>query len=599
MNEPFPLSSYPKETGIYIMKDSEEKVLYVGKAKNIQSRLKQYFSGVDLRPQIGFLLSKVASIETIVVPTEKEALLLENNLIKKYQPKYNILLKDDKTYISLLLTQHPYPRLTIVRLHKNQKIKGELFGPYTSAKAARDVFDLVLSLFSLRQCSDAELINRSRPCILYEMKKCLAPCTKKCTQTEYREKVSEVISFFKGQNKKLIRSLKKEMKIASENLQFEKAKLLLERMRQIEHIIAEQHVQTHAHESIDVLGLYQEESSFLIAKLIYREGKLIGSEHFSFSNVLSKADELLESFLLQHYLEKVPKKIILPLFLTHKQEIEEIFFSQNHSTELLFPQKGSKKELIAIADQNAKSLFEREKNLLCHFEKLLLSLQEELFLSRFPKKIWCFDVAHTQGKEVVGGMVTFIDGKREKKQTKLFHISIEEKGDVPSLRHILMRALSKEKELPDLLLLDGGRGQLNAALDVLRQLNIISIDAVAIAKEEGRHDRGLRAEKIFLAERKEPLFLSLQSPLLFFLQKIRDETHRLAISFHRKSRQKALTKTSLDEIEGIGFVKKKRLLSHFKSIENIKKASSEELLSIKGISKKDIEKLKDFFDRNL
>ena len=572
MNHHFPLSSYPKETGIYLMKDARGNVLYVGKAKNIQSRLKQYFSNTDLRPQITPLLAQVTSIETLIVPTEKEALLLENNLIKKYQPKYNILLKDDKTYVSLLLTKHTYPRLTIIRLHKNQKTKGELFGPYTSAKAAREVFDLVLHLFPLRQCSDPELINRTRPCILYEMKKCLAPCTKKCTEKEYDAKVAEVASFLKGQNKNLLRSLKKEMKIASEKLQFEKAHLLLQKIRMIEHILASQHVQTHTRESIDVLGLYQEGSSFLIAKLLYREGKLIASEHFSFSNILSKSDELLESFLLQHYQKDLPKKILLPLSIFHKKEIEEIFLAQNQIIQILTPQKGPKKELISIANQNAKSLFEGEKNLLCHYEKLLLSLQEELSLTHFPKKILCFDVAHMQGKEVVGGMVTYIDGKREKKQTKIFSIKIDEKGDIPSLRHILLRALSKEKELPDLLLLDGGRAQLNAALDVLKELNIISIDAIAIAKEEGRHDQGLRAEKIYLANQKDPLFLPVRSPLLFFLQKIRDETHRLAISFHRKTRQKKWTATLLDEIKGIGPIKKRRLLSHFKSIENLKKA---------------------------
>jgi excinuclease ABC subunit C len=597
MNPNLCSASYPKETGIYIMKDAAGKVLYVGKAKNIQSRLKQYFSKTDLRPQIAPLLSRVDSIETLLVPTEKEALILENNLIKKYQPRYNILLKDDKTYVSLLLSKHRYPRLSIMRLHKNQKTRGELFGPYTSARAAREVFDLVLSLFPLRQCSDAELINRTRPCVLFEMKKCLAPCCEKCTQNEYDVEVADVAAFLKGQNKKILISLKKEMKAASEKLQFEKAKLFLERIQMIEHIVATQHVQTSSLESTDALGLYHEGNSFLIAKLLYREGKLIASEHFSFSNILSKPDELLESFLLQHYLEHLPKKILLPYPIDHHAEIEEILSSKQQTLKLLSPQKGSKKELIAIANQNAKSLFAREKELFCHFEKLLLSLQEELFLTRFPKKIVCFDIAHTQGKQVVGSMVTFIDGKKEKNKTRLFHVKTEEKGDVPTLRHILRRALVKEKELPDLLLLDGARGQLNAALDVLSELNIISIDAAAIAKEEGRHDRGLRAEKIFLATQKEPLLLPPTSPLLFFLQKIRDEAHRVAISFHRKSRQKNLTQTLLGEIKGIGPLKKKLLLTHFKSIENLKKASKEELQSIRGLTKKDLENLQTFFKR--
>lgn len=580
------------------MKDASGKILYVGKAKNIQSRLKQYFqSKTDQRPQIAPLLAQVASIETLLVPTEKEALLLENNLIKKYQPKYNILLKDDKTYVSLLLTKHPYPRLLIARLHKNQKIRGELFGPYTSAKAAREVFDLVLNLFPLRQCSDAELINRTRPCILFEMKKCLAPCTHKCTDLEYREKVEEIASFLKGQDKKILHALKKEMQIAAEKLQFEKAQLLLEKTRMIEHILASQHVQTYAKSSLDVLGLYQEGSSFLIAKLIYREGMLIASEHFSFSNILSTSDELLESFLLQHYHENLPQKILLPLALPHQFQIEEIFSSKEKSISLLFPQKGVNKELLSIANQNAHSLFHQEEDLLCHFEKLLLSLQEELLLTRFPKKIICFDISHTQEKQSVGGMVTFLNGRREKKGTKLFHIKTEEKGDVPALRHILLRHLSKEKDLPDLLLIDGARAQLNAALDVLKELNIISIDVAALAKEEGRHDRGLRAEKIFLQNQKEPLFLPLRSPLLFFLQKIRDETHRVAISFHRKSLQKKITHTLLDEIQGIGPIKKKRLLVHFKSIENLKKASQEELAKIPGLTKKDLLRLKNFLEK--
>jgi excinuclease ABC subunit C len=593
MHPPFSLSSFPKETGVYLMKDISGKVLYVGKAKNIQNRLKQYFlSSTDERPQIAPLLSQVASIDTLLVPTEKEALLLENNLIKKYQPKYNILLKDDKTYVSLLLTHHQYPRLTLVRLHKNQKIKGELFGPYTSAKAAKDVLDLVLNLFPLRQCSDLELLNRSRPCILYEMKKCLAPCTKKCTQKEYNAKVQEISSFLKGQNKKILQMLKQEMHTASEHLEFEKAKILLEKIRKIEHILDSQHVQTSAKESMDVLGIYQEGSSTLITKLLYREGMLIGSQHFSFSNILSTPEELFESFLLQHYQERMPKKILLPLPLPHQKQMEEIL-----KTPLFSPQKGGKKELIFIANQNAKSLFDQERELLCHYEKLLLSLQEELFLSRFPKKILCFDISHTQEKERVGGMVTYLDGKREKRETKLFHIQTEEKGDVFALRHILFRHLSKAKELPDLILLDGARAQLNAALDVLHELNIISIDIASISKEETRHDKGLRAEKIHLVDQKEPLLLPLRSPLLFFLQKIRDETHHLAICFHRKSRQKKLNTSLLDEVQGIGPMKKRRLLVHFKSIENLKKASKEELQEIKGLTKKDLERLIKFFGR--
>lgn len=595
--DPRLLTLYPDQPGVYLMKNAEGLVLYVGKAKNLKSRLKQYFApSGDQREMVPYLTAQVETVETIIALTEKDALILENNLIKRHKPKYNVLLKDDKTFVSLLLTQHKWPMLQIVRHKGPMKNGGTYFGPYTNALAARQTFDLISRLFPLRQCSDAELMSRQRPCLLYDMKRCIAPCVNKCTEQEYQNHVQSVVDLLKGRDKEVLKELQRRMHMASDSLEFEKADSLLQMIRQIEHVTEVQHVERPDVKHADVIGLYREADAVMIALLLFREGKLIGSEHFSFHLIASSDAEILESFLLQHYRNDpaMPPEIIVPVELGQKQALEEILSeAAQKKISLVTPQKGKKKDLIEMGFRNAQALFVREQDAKSLKEKMLLDLQETLQLNRFPRRIECFDTSNIAGTDPVASLVSFVNGEKDKTRTRLF--KIKGKGDdYTAMREVLHRHFLKEKEKQDfcdLLIVDGGKGQLNIALEVLEELEIATIDTIGLTKEDARHDKGLTQEKVYLPHRKDPLLINPRSPLLFLLQKIRDEAHRQAIEFHRKRRSKRTISSSLDDIPGIGPTKKKRLLSRFGSVKAIKEASLDDLAQVPGITKKDLETL--------
>lgn len=598
--DPSTLALYPKEPGVYLMKDASEKILYVGKAKNLRARLQQYFAlHGDGRTMIPYLLAQVEQIDTIVALTEKDALLLENTLIKRHQPKYNVLLKDDKSYITLVVTKHEWPMLRLFRFKGTPpKEIGMVFGPYTNALAARQTYDLISRLFPLRQCSDAELKNRSRPCLLYEIKRCIAPCVNLCTQEEYQDHLQRAIRLLKGQDKEVVRELTFRMEKASEEMEFEQADAYLRMIHQIEHVTQIQHVDHPDAKDCDVIGLHREEDAVLIAQLLFREGKIIGSEHFSFQRIASNDVEIIESFLLQHYVNAslIPSEILLPIQSTEQEAIEEILSEiKGKKVAILAPYKGRKKDLIAMAEKNAKALFIREQDTRSLREKMLLDLAESLQLTRFPRRIECLDTSNIAGTDPVASLVSFVHGEKDKSRTRLFKIKTQGKGDdYTAMKEVLLRHFKKEKErndFCDLLIVDGGKGQLNLALDVFKELGIASIDIIALSKEEARHDKGLTQEKIFLPHRKDPILIDPRSPLLFLLQKIRDEAHRQAISFHRKRRSKRTLSSALDTISGIGPIKKKRLLIHFGSVQKIQEATEKELKEVKGLTKQDIQTL--------
>lgn len=587
--DPRSLTLYPDQPGVYLMKDDKGGVLYVGKAKNLRVRLKQYFAEYgDQREMVPYLISQVEAIDTIIALTEKDALILENNLIKLHRPKYNVLLKDDKTFVSLVVTKHKWPMLQLVRYKGKPKNDGVYFGPYTNALAARQTFDLISRLFPLRQCSDAELAARERPCLLYDIKRCIAPCVNKCTQEEYQSHVEAAMRLLKGQDKDVVKELKRAMEAASEALEFEKADAFLHMIHQIEHVTQVQHVDNPAAVNCDVVGLYREADAVLIALLFFREGKLIGSEHFSFHLIASNDAEIIESFLLQHYknLPKLPAEIFVQVELPQQTALEELLSVAIHT-----PQKGKKKDLVEMAFRNAKALFVREQDARSLKEKMLLDLQETLQLTRFPRRIECFDTSNISGADPVASLACFVNGEKDKSRTRLFKIKgMEKADDYTAMRQVLQRHFTKEKEkndFCDLLVVDGGKGQLNIALQVFHDLQIATVDVIGLTKEEARHDKGLTQEKIYVPHRKDPLFIDPRSPLLFLLQKIRDEAHRQAIEFHRKRRAKRTIASSLDEIPGIGPAKRKRLLKRFGSVKGIKAAREEELLSV--LNKKDVE----------
>ena len=589
------------EPGVYLMKDRSGKILYIGKAKNIKKRVKQYFvPGRDGRLMIPYLTSQIAKIDTIVTFSEKEALLLENTLIKQHQPKYNILLKDDKTFISLTLNhRHTWPMIKLIRYKGKPKGDGLHFGPFTSSFAAKQTLELMNHVFPLRQCSDRELQSRSRPCLLYSIKRCLAPCVNKCTKEEYDVEVDHVIEFLKGQNNKIVEDLEKEMHEASERLEFEKAGALLQRIHQIKHVTQNTVSLVHSKgKDCDVFSLYQEGKYHLIVQLVFREGKLIGADHYPFQELVSNEEEIWESFIIQHYSQasKIPPEILLPIELKNKKTIEEILFEKTKTkVKLLAPKMGEKYKLLELAKKNAKSVFHQEQEELFKREEMLLDLQDLCELTRCPVRIECFDTSNISGTDLVACMVSFVDGMPDKKRTRLFKIrNVTKSDDYGALREVLMRHYTKSKandDLPDLALIDGGKGQLNVALDVFRELEIASVDIISLAKEESRHDKGLTKEKIFIPHKKDPILLPPRSSSLFILQRIRDEAHRVAITFHKKRREKRIIQSSLDQIPGIGPKKRTLLLKCFGSIKKIKEATKEELEAIKGLTKKDIESL--------
>lgn len=589
------LSLYPQKSGVYLMKDAKGAVLYVGKAKNLRERIKQYFSfQQDSRAQVPFLIKKVESIETVVVHSEKEAFLLENTLIKRYQPKYNLLLKDDKTYLSLKINyKDKWPMIKLARL-KGKPNRDELhFGPYVSMQAARQTLNLINRFFPLRQCSDREFVQRNRPCILYDMHRCIAPCVSYCKKKEYDEHVKRVVRFLQGKDKQVVRSLRKEMGKLSENLEFEKAARTLHIIGQIEKTLECQKVDLVGLVDMDVLSIFRRFDEAVLVKMIFRSGKLIGSANHYFSKVFQEDAEIFEFFLMQRYVfsrQSFPREILLPISLKTVKLLEEIISSHcSHKVRICCPLKGKKMKFIKMAEENAKAAFYQEKDLKAAQEKILLEMQERFFLSDYPRRIECFDTSHMSGSEKVASMVVFIDGEVDLNRCRKYKIKdVKEGDDYAMMREVIARRYEKAKErgdFPELVIVDGGKGQLNIARTVLSELNIVSVDVIALAKEKGRHDKGLSLEKVFLPDRRDPVSLERDSSLLFFLQRVRDEAHRVSITFHRKRQRKKSLHSFLDDVPGIGPVKRKALLSYFGSAHKIKEASVEELSKVKGISR--------------
>lgn len=595
---------FPTLPGVYLMKNGEGEVLYVGKAKNLRQRVKQYFvPGRDGRLMVPYLVAKVVHIETIIVTSEKEALLLENNLIKQYKPRYNALLKDDKSYIALKINRKKkWPKVELVRYRGKPEADGIYFGPYTSAQAARQTLELLNRLFPLRQCSDQELARRGRPCLLYQMKRCVGPCAQKCTKEEYDHHLERTIKFLRGQDKEVLQDLYNEMNRLSENLEYEKAANLLKTIRYLERTIENQNVDRPLGHDADAIGLYRLGNEVLLIQLLFRGGRLTGSRQFEFRHIGENDGELLSSFLLQHYdgQEEAPLEILVPQPMSDNESIEEILLSRYHRKITLHnPQRGEKKALLQMAQTNAEALFKSRRKEEDLREKILLEMQESFKLSNYPSRIECFDNSHISGAEPVSSLVAFTDGVKDSKRYRTYKLKNGAfADDYAAMHEVLMRRYRRAKEegdLPNLVIVDGGKGQLNIALKVFEELNVTGVDLIGLAKEEGRHDKGATAERVFLPGESESVNLKMNSPTLFFLQRIRDEAHRVAISFHRKRRSKQTVRSALRDVPGIGPVKQKALLIHFGSIKKIKASSDDELRQVKGITEANIIELRKFF----
>ncbi|MFA6916666.1 MAG: excinuclease ABC subunit UvrC [Parachlamydiales bacterium] len=601
------LDKFPHLPGVYIMKNRGEAVIYVGKAKDLKQRVKQYFvPGRDGRTMVPFLVGQVFKIETIVVRSEKEALLLENTLIKQHKPKFNALLKDDKTYIAIRINyRHAWPDLQVVRIKGKPLDDALYFGPYTSAYAARNTVDLLQRLFPLRQCSDAEFARRNRPCILYGLKRCIAPCVGRCSVEEYRTFVDKTISFLKGHNKEIARELEKAMIKSAEALDFEAAAAYQRTLLQIEATIQQQHVDMPQGGDADLIGIYREADEVVLCQMFVRGGKLIGSKMYPFSNTVQEDSEIIESFLLQHYDAEIApaKEILLAEPLGEAAIIADILTNlHGYKVDVYQPQRGAKKSLAELAKINAHNAFKQEKDAAALKEKILLSLKETLRLQHYPKRIECFDNSHLSGSQLVSVLVAYTNGFKDSSRYRTYKSKdVVGADDYGAMKEVLLRRYKKAKEeddLPDLVIIDGGKGHLNVALRVFEELNIISVEVIGIAKDDSRHDKGGTQEQIFLPNIKDPVLLKKNSPLLFLLQEIRDEAHRFAINFQKKQRSKKLVKSTLDDIEGIGPVKKKALLLHFGSVKAIKAAALQDLAAVSGISDVIAKQVYDFFRTN-
>ncbi len=587
------LDAIQPRPGVYLLKDKHSKVIYVGKAKNLRTRVRTYFRGGDERSQVGFLMQRVADIETLVTATDKEALILENNLIKQYKPRYNIRLKDDKSYVSVKVTvKDPWPRVVVTR--KIVKDGSKYFGPYASAWGVRETLDTIRKVIPLRTCSDGVFRNRSRPCLEYQIKRCLGPCCLPVDPEVYQRHLREAIMLLEGKSQQLTRQIEAEMQRAADELRFEDAARLRDRIRAIAKTHERQQVVSHWGEDQDVVGLYREGGSIEAQVLFVRQGKLTANQAYSFQDFEFPDEEVIEALLTQFYQgdRYVPDEILLPVDL-EDQEVRADYLSERKGkrVQIFRPQRGDKVRLLEMAAENARQSFRERQDADRQRERMSEELQRALHLRNAPKRIECFDISNIQGRLAVGSMVTFDEGEPDKSRYRRFRIkTVPEADDFRMMYEVLRRRLAREGwGYPDLLVVDGGKGQLNVALEVLRELGITEVDAIGLAKERverAPHSAEIarREERVFLPGRKNPVILKRNSTALFLLQRVRDEAHRFAITYHRGLRSKERLRSVLDAIPGIGSVRRKRLLRHFGSIQRIREASIEALTQVPGIS---------------
>ena len=603
--DPARLVLYPDQPGVYLMKDGRGAVLYIGKAKRLKTRLRQYFSpsSSDERVQIPYLLPKVVDIETIVTSSEKEALVLEATLIKRFLPRYNILLKDDRSRLLLRIGhEHQWPRIELVRAKDATALPPQIFGPFAGFHAAQQLLDLVVRLFLLRQCTNDEFRRRTSPCLLYQMRRCTAPCVNKVTKEEYDRQVVAATDFLSGKTKEVRENLQQQIDEASSKLEFEKAARLYRSLQQLATVSPARHAVSGATDT-DVIGVSQEDGRLALAILHYRGSTLVYGESWVFDiEPEVPTAEVLQQLVVQYYLHRValdgiPKEILFPQGEWSLEPLEELVHD-HFGTKVICrrPESGSKGALVALACDNARARLTQRPESRGYGVHSLELLQHALLLRRFPRIIDCFDASHFGGTGLVAASVGFVDGKKATSRYRKFHIRDVSVGDdCAILREAIARRYAHAdggEELPDLILIDGGKEQLRAAVGALQELSFLDVDVVAIAKERGRHDKGMTAEVLFIPD-QEPICLPPTSQELLFLQSIRDEAHRFVITFQRRHRTKTVFTSQLDAIPGIGPKRRQALLTAFQGVEALRKASAQEIHQKAGLSIKQAQRLLD------
>ncbi|WP_343394552.1 excinuclease ABC subunit UvrC [Candidatus Amarobacter glycogenicus] len=614
------LAALPARPGVYIMRNAKGEVIYVGKAAKLKDRVRSYFGSPHMmEPKTRALREHIEDFEYIVVGNAGEALILEATLIKRHQPFFNIRLKDDKRYPYLKVdVQNPWPRVYITR--RIEKDGARYFGPYASAGSVRATLDLTKKLFPWRSCTKEITGKDARPCLDYYIKRCIAPCTSFCTSEEYGEVVEDVILFLEGKSDDVLRRLRHQMEAAAERMEYERAAQVRDQLRSIERTVERQMVSTTRKEDVDIFGIARDGDQACVQVFFVRGTQMIGRDTFVLEGVRDEAESaVLANFLLQYYegAQYIPKLVAIPSDAEERATIEELLTEKRGSlVEVRVPERGEKKRLVELAGDNAREALSHmrvkwmaDAN---KTEQALEQLMEELSLPEMPHRIECYDNSNIQGTSPVSSMVVFIDGKPATNQYRRFKVkTVVGADDFATMAEVLRRRFKNHAktadqgeqgdsanleapdrvadrategwETPDLVIIDGGRGQLGAAVQVMRELGVHHIPAVGLAK---------RFEELFVPDEDEPVILPRGSEALYLVQRLRDEAHRFAITFHRQVRGKSSIQSALDTIPGIGPKRKKALLRKFGSVKQIREADVAEIASTVGFTSALAEKVK-------
>lgn len=571
----------PNKPGVYIMRDASDTIIYIGKAKNLIKRVKSYFREKLDRPKTQILMSHFDSLEYIVTNSEKEALILEATLIKKHSPRYNVQLKDDKRYPYVKITDEKFPRLVITR---NVTKNGIYYGPFTDVGSVRQTVKFLKSLFKIRTCR-----NMNGPCLNCQIDLCYAPCVGKISEKEYSEIINKIDLFFQGKYSTIVKNLKKEMMDAAANEQYEKAAVIRDQITSIEEIMEKQFVDLVDDDlDQDVIAIAPGDDDVVVIIMPIRNGKIVGRDDFLMSaSQYDSSSEIMFAFIQQYYgyNRHVPKQILLDEDIDEKQLLEEWLTDlRGNKVSIKVPQKGVKARLVKMARKNAEIIKHQKKKM----ESSLIELKKYLKLEKIPHVIEGYDISNISGKFAVGSKVSFKDGKPNKKMYKHFKMETPGPNDFAMMEELLTRRLKmidRDPE-PDLIVIDGGKGQLGMACGVLEKLNLTHIPVIGLAKE---------FEEVFTPNSSRPIIIPKNNQALYLLQQVRDESHRFAITYHRKLRSKNISASSLDDIAGIGKKRKVNLLKQFGTIDNIKNASVEDLAKTEGMNKKTAENVYNYY----
>lgn len=571
----------PNKPGVYIMKDKDEKIIYIGKAKNLIKRVQSYFRKNLDRPKTKILMDHFNSLEYIVTNSEKEALILEANLIKKHKPTYNIRLKDDKRYPYVKITNEKFPRLLITR---NITKNGSYYGPFTDVGSVKKTVKFLKSLFKIRTCR-----NMDGPCLNSQIDLCYAPCDDEISKEEYNEIIDKIDLFFQGKYSVIVKNLKKEMMEAASEQNYEKAAVLRDQIQSIEEVMDKQFVEL-ADDDLDqdVIAISEYKDNFVIVVMAVRNGKIVGKDDFLMNGTeYDSVEEVEYSFIQQYYgyNRHIPKQIII------NQGIGDVSLLEDWLTDLRgnrvyikVPEKGIKLRLVNMAQKNAEIIVHQKKKL----ENALIELKKYLKLEKLPRVIEGYDISNISGKLAVGSKVSFLDAKPNKKKYRHFKINTPGPNDFEMMKELLTKRFERidKDEEPDLIVIDGGKGQLGMACQVLKENNLEHIPIIGLAKE---------FEEIYIPNTSRPIIIPKDNKALYLLQQVRDESHRFAITYHRKLRSKKITESSLDNIPGIGQNRKKYILKELGSIDKVKEASIDQLANIKSMNKKVAENVYNYY----